>query len=97
MADQDYLAKTLSKHSNHVSVLSIENQHKNHNIFRFKMVSSNYVDKIISKLNETKVTGFDNVPPKVVKMCANELSVTLTELINSVFANSLFPDDMSTF
>ncbi len=58
------------------------------------MVSSNYVHKIMSKLNEIKATRFDNVPPKVVKMCADELSVTVTELINSSFANNLFPDDM---
>ncbi len=94
MTDGDYLAKTLAKHSNHVSVSAIEKHHKNHNMFRFKMVSSNYVHKIINKLNENKATGFDNVPPKVVKMCADELSVTITELINSAFANNLFPDDM---
>ncbi len=58
------------------------------------MVSSNYVHKIMSKLNKNKATGFDNVPPKVVKMCTDELSVTVTELISSVFANNLFPDDM---
>ncbi len=32
------------------------------------MVSSNYVHTIISRLNENKVTGFDNIHPKVVKM-----------------------------
>ncbi len=50
MVDQNYLAKTLAKHSNHVSVLAKENHHKNHNIF-----SSNYVHKIKSKLNENRV------------------------------------------
>ncbi len=95
MSGQDYLPKTLEKKlSNHVSVLAIENHHKNHNIFRFKMESSNYVHKIMSKINENKATGFDNVPPKVVKMCADVLSVTVTELINSAFTNNLFPDDM---
>ncbi len=77
MADQDYLAKTLAKHSNHVSVLAIENYHANHNMFRFKIVSSNYVHKIMTKLNENKAKGFDNVSPKVVKICADELLVTV--------------------
>ncbi len=27
-------------------------------------------------------------------MCADELSVNITELINSAFTNNLFPDDM---
>ncbi len=48
----------------------------------------------MSKLNENKVTGFDNVPPKLIKMCADELSVTVTQLINSAFANNIFSDDV---
>ncbi len=55
------------------------------------MVSSNFVHKIISKLNENKATCFDHVPPQVVKLCAD---VTVTELINSAFANILFPDNI---
>ncbi len=27
-------------------------------------------------------------------MCADQLSITLTQLINSAFDNNLFPDDM---
>ncbi len=62
--------------SNHVSVL--ENHQNNHNIFMFKMVSSNYVHTVISRLNEDKATGLDNIHRKGVKMCGNELSITLT-------------------
>ncbi len=58
------------------------------------MLSWNYVDKSMSKLNENKATSFDNVPQKVAKMCADELSVIVTELINFAFADNLFPDDM---
>ncbi len=94
MADKDYLAKTLANHSNLVSILPIENRHKNHNIFKLTIVTSNNVHKIISTPNGNKATCFDNVPPKVVKMCADELSVTVTELIDSTYANNLFPNDM---
>ncbi len=31
------------------------------------MVNSNYVPNIISKLNENKAPGCDNVPPKVIE------------------------------
>ncbi len=41
-----------------------------------------------------KATGYDNIPPKIVKMCSNELSVTLTELINHSFETSQIPEDM---
>ncbi len=39
--------------------------------------------------------GYDNVPPKMVKICAEELSVTLTVLVNYAFEKkNRFPDDM---
>ncbi len=41
-----------------------------------------------------KPTGYDHIPPKIVKMCSNELSVTLTELINHSFETSRFSEDM---
>ncbi len=41
-----------------------------------------------------KNTGYDHIPSKIFKMCADELSVTLTELINYAFSNKIFSDDM---
>ncbi len=41
-----------------------------------------------------KAKGYDNIPPKIVKMCSNELSVTITELIKHFFETSRFLEDM---
>ncbi len=53
-----------------------------------------YVRKLLHNINAQKATGYDNIPPKMVKMCADGLSVTLTELLNYAFSNKIFPDDM---
>ncbi len=34
------------------------------------------------------------MPPKMVKICAEELSETLAELVNQAFTNNRFPEDM---
>ncbi len=41
-----------------------------------------------------KATGYDQIPPKTVKLCSKELSQTLTELVNNAFKQNIFPDDM---
>ncbi len=64
------------------------------NKFDFKPVDEIYVRKLLSKINAQNATGYGNISPKMVKMCADELSVTLTELINYAFSNKIFPDDM---
>ncbi len=53
-----------------------------------------YVYTILCKLKINKATGYDNVPSKMVTICAEELSETLAELVNQAFINNRFPEDM---
>ncbi len=57
-------------------------------------MKSDNVYKILCKVKINKATGYDNVPPKMVKICAEELSKTLAELLNQAFTNNRFPEDM---
>ncbi len=41
-----------------------------------------------------KATVCDHMPPKMLKMCSNELSVTLMELLNYAFKHKRFPDEI---
>ncbi len=41
-----------------------------------------------------KATGYDQIPPQMVKLCLKELSKTLTELVNNAFKQNIFPNDM---
>ncbi len=52
-------------------------------------------ENILHKLEMKKATGYDQIPPKLVKLCSKELSKTLTELVNNPFKQNIFPDDMT--
>ena len=45
-------------------------------------------------MNANKATGFDNIPPRIVKLCAYELAVGFTELINKAIKENIYPDEM---
>ncbi len=94
IADENFLTDIVNKYSDHESIIAIKKSIKFHSVFKFHTVTSNYVFGILSKLNANKATGFDKIPPKVVKLCANELAVGLTELINKALIENIFPDDM---
>ncbi len=94
MSKSDFLYDTIEKHTNHNSIKAILEQHKCNETFEFKQIDIDYVYKLLCKLNIHKAMAYDNVPPKMVKICAVELSVTLTEFVNYAFKKSRFPDDM---
>ncbi len=39
--------------------------------FDFKEIHSNYVLGILHKLKINKATGYDDIPPRMVKLCAD--------------------------
>ncbi len=82
MHNSNLLADVLNKHSNHESIMKIKENHTNNITFNFKHVKPDYVYKCLCKLKINKVIGYDDVPPKMVNICAEELSETLAELIN---------------
>ncbi len=51
----------------------------------FKAVNEIFIRKLLHNINAQKATGYDTIPPKMVKVCADELLVTLTELTNYAF------------
>ena len=48
----------------------------------------------MSKLNIKKATGNDNLPPKIVKLCAPELAPYFTSLLNRCIVQGVFPENM---
>ena len=69
-------------HKNHDSIKAITERHKSNKVFDFKDIDTEYVYKLLYKLNVHKATDYDNIPPKITKLCTEELSTTLTGLIN---------------
>ena len=50
---------------------------KPYNIFKFKIISSEYVSKVISTLDNNKSTGLDGISVKVLKAGSPVLSKLL--------------------
>ena len=60
--------------------------------FSFKPATAKNVERIIDKLEEKTSTGFDSIPPKLIKLGSKIISEPLSHLINETIINqSLFP------
>ena len=105
MADdiaEDQLFTHSSELSDHKSMETIQNIVKDKvdvNVsspsqFKFKCVTYDYVAKRLKGVKCNKSTGFDNVPPKAVKICSAGLSGSMAFIINNSFENNTFPNDM---
>ncbi len=81
MTQKDFLSKMHEWHKHYTSVNAIKERHMHNNKFDFKPGDEIYLRKLLYNINAQKDTGYDTIPPKMVKMCLNELSVTLTELL----------------
>ena len=84
----------IDRYSNHRSVTSIKsNLVENPQAFSFKLASSSDIEKIISQLRLTTVTGSDGVPPKLVKLAKKVIFGPLSELINEALIHKChFPN-----
>jgi hypothetical protein len=56
-----------------------------------KCVSPEEVIKIIKQMKKSKSTGWDDVPPFLLKLCANWLSYPMAFIINASFMSGVFP------
>ena len=52
-------------------------------ILIFLQQATEEISKIIKELDPTKATGFDKIPPKIVKMSANVMDSHLAKIINN--------------
>ena len=49
------------------------------------------VNDLLNKTDPTKATGYDDIPPKLLKLGATELTPTITNLINQSIEKCRFP------
>ena len=62
--------------------------------FNFQRISDLYVLKFLKRINNRKATGFDFIPPQLVKVSAYFLPKPLTIAINNNLKNGIFPDEV---
>ncbi len=94
IGELDFVTNIIDRHTNHKSIWGIKEYHKDVQGFDFKPVKVEDVENLLHKFDMNKATGYDQTPPKIVKLCSYELSQTLTELVNNAFKQNIFPDDM---
>ena len=68
-------------------------EQQTNNLFMFKLVTPAEVNRKLKSLNRKKSTGLDNIPPSLLKDCADVISQPLAYLINLSFKNGVFPPD----
>ena len=71
----------------------INNINVNHNKFSFSSTSSGIVFSHLNKLCRSKATGLDNISAKIIRECADMISVSLCDLFNKSLLSGIFPDD----
>ena len=71
----------------------INNINVNNNKFSFSSTNCSIVFSHLNKLCRSKATGLDNISAKIVRECADLISVSLCALFNKSLVSGIFPDD----
>ena len=82
----------LEEYKCHPSVLNTKKHSEQAKCFSFSEVTTTGVFKLIKRININKAMGEDQIPPKLIKTADNFLVEPLTDIINSSFRASTFPD-----
>ena len=64
-----------------------------HNKFSFSSTSSSIVFSHLNKLCRSKAKGLDNISAKIIRKCADLISVSLRDLFNKSLLSDIFLDD----
>jgi hypothetical protein len=61
--------------------------------FEFEKMERKEVFQALKDINPYKATGYDNLPPRVLKLAADELATSLTKIFNQVIQTKEWPTD----
>ena len=87
------LANEIPPNDNNNDLSYINNINIIHNKFSFSSTSSSIVFSHLNKLCRSKATGLNNISAKIIRECADLISVSLCDLFNKSLLSGIFPDD----
>ena len=64
------------------------------NPFYLQEVNHDDIFKLINKLNTSKATGIDNIPTKLLRICADLISLPLAWIFNKSISSGIFPKEL---
>ena len=92
--DAEAIDDILCSYKDHTTIERIIFNVPHDNILGFSFFSVNEVQKLLQDADSKQATGYDNKPPTILKIAADELASPLANLINLSVAKSNFPMDL---
>ena len=97
-AFNDHFSTTGTKLANEVPLVTDGSSYADYivssdNKFIFSPISSSNVFSLLNKLSKSKATGLDNISAKLIRECADLISIPLCNIFNNSLSSGLFPDD----
>ena len=94
LTDLESIDDILCKYDDHDSIKCIRNHNPSIEPFAFSSVCAEKVKRMLDDIDSSKATGFDNIPPKLLKSASQELAQPVTTLVNQSIKMSHFPHDL---
>ena len=82
--------------SNYPSIVTITEELGNgyNNRFEFKTVQPQDIKRKIDKLKTNKSAGYDNIPPKIIKLSSDIIVYPVKYIVNQMIETNTFPNSL---
>ena len=90
--DDSKIENIINHFEEHESINLIKEQFPLINAFSFECVNENVIYNKLRKLNIKKATGYDSIPPKLLRIAAKPLTRPLTKIVNNSLCSNIFPN-----
>jgi len=62
-------------------------------VFSFQRINAQKVIKLLKALDVSKATGLDKIPNRLLKIAADVVTTSLTDIFNQSLVTGIFPSD----
>ena len=93
---EDQTLRAILKYKNHPGIIAIQNKFKGGDVFYFRELEKEEIQKEIHNLNNIKASQHSDIPTKIIKSNSDIFSDFLYVSINSSIKSSLFPSCLKT-
>ena len=94
LTDVESIDDSLCKYDDHDSIKCIRNHNPSIEPFAFSSVCTEKVKRMLDDIDSSRATGFDNIPPKLLKSASQELAQPVATLVKQSIKMSHFPHEL---
>ena len=92
--DNEDIDSIVNSYEGHQSISDIQIAAQHGDSFHFREIPVHEMSRLIKGMDPKKGPGYDNIPPKLLKLAPEEFSVPLTALFNESLKKMCFPSDL---